>query len=254
MVFLIYIGTTLTKRLQLDFTEEKLYTLSSGSKAILKKLNTPMKLKFYYSKTAANKGTEGIRAFNNYFFYVRDILNEYVANSGNKLSLEIIDPRPDTKDEEEAITYGLKKFNLTETERYFFGLVIKTESGAEKIIEFFNPNQQENLEYDITKLIYTVTNPQKKKVGILSSLNVLADDMNPYMAQIMRMQGKNPQRSWIITQMMKEFFEVKKINIDSQKISGIDILFIIHPKNFPDKILFAIDQFVLNGGNVVLLE
>ena len=137
MVLTVYIGNSWLKRFKVDMTEEKLYTLSNGSKDILKKLNTPLTLKLYYSKTSANKGTEGLRIFNNYFFYVKDLLEEYVAHSRNNLRLQVIDPRPDTKEEEEASTYGLKKFQLTETEKYFFGLVVENNVGTEKIIEFF---------------------------------------------------------------------------------------------------------------------
>lgn len=252
MVFLIYIGSNLLRNVRFDFTEEKSYTLSKGSKQILQKLNQPLRAKLYYSKTAANKGTEGIRAFNTYFFYIRDLLEEYVSYSRNNLELEVIDPRPDTKEEEDAMAYGLKKFNLTETESYFFGLVIENNQGVEKVIEFFNPQEQEKVEYEITKLIYTVFHPDKKKVGILSSLEVLSGETNPYLMQMMRMQGKNPQDSWVITKLMKEFYEVSKIGPDTTDISGIDILMVIHPKNLTDATQFAIDQFVLKGGNVLI--
>ncbi len=198
MALMIYIGTTVFKRIRVDFTQENLYTLSKGTKSILSKIDSPLKLKLYYSKTAANKGTEGLRAFNNHFLYVQDLLSQYVDNSRNNLTLEVIDPRPDTSEEEDAMAYGLRKFNLTETERYFFGLVAENESGTEKVIEFFDPNQKDKLEYDLTKLIFTVLNPQKKNIGILSSLDVINEEQSAYMSQIMRMQGKDVKDSWIM--------------------------------------------------------
>ena len=252
MVLTVYIGTSWLKRVKVDMTEEKLYTLSDGSKTILGKLNTPLTLKLYYSKTSANKGTEGLRTFNNYFFYVRDLLEEYVAHSRNNLKLEVIDPRPDTKEEEDATTFGLKKFQLTETEKYFFGLVVENNVGTEKVIEFFDPGQQENLEYDVTRLIYSVINPRKKKVGILSPLPLLNEKLTPYMAQLMKMQGKPAKESWIITKLMKEFYDVSKVEEDTEKISGLDILLIAHPKKLPEQTLWAIDQYVLSGGKVLL--
>lgn len=252
MILLIYIGSTLFKGARIDFTQENLYTLSKGTKSILSKLDAPIQLKLYYSKTAANKGTEGLRAFNNHFLYVQELLRQYVQNSRNNLSLEVIDPRPDTPEEEDAMAYGLKKFNLTETERYYFGLVAENESGTEKIIEFFDPNQRDKLEYDLTKLIYTVLNPQKKTVGIISSLNVLVDNESPYMAQIMRMQGKPVEDSWVVTKMLQEFYTVKKIEQDTKEINGIDTLIVIHPKGFSEETLFAIDQYLVKGGNLLV--
>jgi len=253
MVFALYIGSTLLKRAKVDFTEEGLYTLSEGTHSLLKKVDSPIKLKLYYSKTAANKGTEGLRAFNKHFNYVKELLVEIVAKSKNQISLEVIDPRPDTAQEEDALAYGLKKFNLSETERYFFGLVAENESGSEKTIEFFDPNERDKLEYEIAKLIYTVQNPQKKTIGILSSLEVMNESLNPYMAQIMRMQGKPVQDTWTSLKMAQEFFNLKKIDKEADEITGVDTLLVIHPKDFPEKTLYAVDQFVLKGGNLLVL-
>lgn len=252
MTLMIYIGTTLFKKARVDFTEESLYTLSDGTKSILSKLDSPIKLKLYYSKTAANKGSEGLRAFNNHYLYVQELLRQYVGNSRNNLTLDVIDPRPDTPEEEDALAYGLKKFNLTETERYFFGLVAENESGTEKIIEFFDPNQKDKLEYDLTKLIYTVLNPQKKNIGVISSMEVMTENLSPYMAQIMRMQGKAVNESWAVTKMLSEFYNVKKIEKDTKAITGVDSLVVIHPKGFSEETLFAIDQYVMKGGNLLV--
>ena len=253
MVFLIYIGSNTLKWIKVDLTEEKLYSVSKGTRTILQKLDSPIQLKLYYSKIAANKGSEGLRNFNNHFNYVRELLKEYIRYSRNNLSLQIIDPRPDTPEEEDAIAYGLKKFQLTDTEKYFFGLVAENETGTEKVIEFFNPQDRDRLEYDLTKLIYTIQNPQKKTIGILSSLDVMSDnDMNPYMAQIMRMQGRKVQDSWVVIRLLRDFYEIKKIDKETEDITNIDTLVIIHPTGFPEKTLFAIDQYLMKGGNLVV--
>ena len=235
MTLLIYIGSTLFNRARLDLTEENIYTLSEGTKSVLKKLDSPISMKFYYSKTASNKGTEGLRQFNNYSLYVQDLLRQYVANSRNNLTLEVIDPRPDTPEEEDALAYGLKKFPLSETEKYFFGLAAENESGTEKIIEFFDPNQKDKLEYQLTKLIYQVLNPSKKTIGVLSSIDVIAEDVSPMMAQIMRMQGKRVETSWGAINALKEFYNVKKIDPQETETIGVDTLVIIHPRKFGEK-------------------
>lgn len=252
MVLSIYIGVTLLKGWRVDLTEESLYTVSDGSKALMAALDSPVKLKLYYSKTAANQGTEGLRTFNNYFVYVTEVLKQLQAHSRNNITIEVIDPRPDTPEEEDAVAYGLRKFNLTESERYFFGLVAENESGTEKIIEFFDPAQKDKLEYDLTKLIYTVQHPEKKTIGIISSLPVVTEDLSPYMAQIMQMQGKPVGKSWLVAELLKELYTVKKIEPGTDKISGIDLLIAIHPTGFPEPTLFAMDQFLLGGGNMMV--
>ena len=255
MVFLVYIGSSFFKPVKFDMTEEKVYTLSEGTRSILKGLDSPLKLKLYYSKVAANKGSEVLRTFNNHFYYVSDLLREYVGHSRNNLQLQVIDPRPDTPEEEDAMAYGLKTFQLTGTERYFFGLVIENETGTEKIVEFFNPGEKDRLEYQLTKLIYTIQNPEKKTVGIISSLTVLSDrDMNPYMARVLKAQGEEVEKSWVITQLLKDLYKMEKIENDIDEIpQTIDILAVIHPTGFPSQTLFAIDQYLMKGGKLLVL-
>ena len=253
MVFLIYIGSNTLKWVKWDGTQENLYTLSEGTKSVLKKLDSPLQLKLYYSKVAANKGSEALRGFNNYFYYVRELLKEYVSYSRNNLSLQVIDPRPDTPEEEDAMAYGLKQFQLTETERYFFGLAAENETGTEKIIEFFNPEMKDRLEYDLTKLIYLVQKPQKKTIGILSSLPVMAENqMDPRLAQLMRMRGQSMEESWIVIRLLQDLYNLKKIETEVDEISNIDTLVVIHPIEFPKKTLLAIDQYLTKGGHLLV--
>jgi ABC-type uncharacterized transport system involved in gliding motility auxiliary subunit len=240
------------RRLKIDVTEPKLYTLSSGTKAILAKLNQPIKLKLYYARTAALKGPDQIKYFNNYYEFVKSLLEEYVAASKGMVTLEIIDPRPFSDDEVEATRYGLKKFPITEEENFFFGLVAQTQFGVEKIIPFFSPDRQTFVEYDISNLIDTAITRQKKTVGVLSSLSVMGE-ASEYMAQMMRMQGQQPKTPWAIIQHLRQQYEVKNIPEDTNDINDIDILLVIHPKKLSEETMFAIDQFILKGGRAIIL-
>ena len=146
----ISICQNLGKRLKVDVTDQKLYTLSAGTKSILAKLNQPLKLKLYYAKTASMKGPDQIKYFNNYYEFVKALLEEYVAASKGMVTLEIIDPRPFSDDEVEATRSGLKRFPITEEENFVFGLVVQTQFGVEKTIPFFAPDRQNFVEYDIS--------------------------------------------------------------------------------------------------------
>jgi ABC-2 type transport system permease protein len=248
----ISICQTIGKSWKLDITEQKLYTLSDGTKAILNKLNQPIKVKLYYAKTAALKGPDQIRYFNNYYEFVKALLEEYAAQARGMIDLQVIDPRPYSDEEAEALRYGLKKFLITEEESFFFGLVIQTQFGVEKVIPFFSPDRQNFIEYDISYLIDTAITREKRKIGILSSLPVMGDDVSGYMAQLMRMQGQTPQPAWTFVEQLREQYDVKGIAADTNDINDIDILLVIHPKNLPEKTLFAIDQFVLKGGRTII--
>jgi len=248
----ISICQNIGESLKIDITDQRLYTLSDGTKAILTKLNQPIRARLYYAKTAALKGPDQIRFFNNYYEFVRALLEEYVAVSNGMVELEVIDPRPFTDDEEQALKYGLRRFPITQEESFFFGLVVQTQFGVEKSIPFFSPERQNFLEYDISYLIDTAVTRQKKKIGVMSSLPVMGDDVSGYMAQMMMRQGQQPKPAWTIIEQLRKQYEVESVDTDVNDINDVDILLVIHPKNLPEKTLFAIDQFVLKGGRAIV--
>jgi ABC-2 type transport system permease protein len=248
----ISISQHLGKRVRVDVTDQGLYTLSKGTKSILSKLNQPIKAKLFYAKTAAMKGPDQIRFFNNYFDFVRTLLEEYVVASNGMVELEVIDPRPFSDDEEQAMRYGLKRFPITEEENFFFGLVVQTQFGVEKTIPFFSPDRQSFVEYDVSYLIDTSVTKQKKKIGVMSSLPVMGQDASDYMARMMQMQGQQPEPPWTIIEQLKGQYEVTTVGTDVNDINNVDILLVIHPKDLPEKTQFAIDQFVLKGGRAII--
>jgi ABC-2 type transport system permease protein len=248
----ISICQNIGESLKADVTDQKLYTLSQGTKAILAKLHQPIKLKLYYAKTAALKGPDQIRYFNNYYEFVEALLERYAVEAKGMIDLQIIDPRPYSEDEVQALRYGLNRFSITEEENFFFGLVVQTQFGVNKVIPFFSPDRQNFVEYDITYLIDTAITRQKTKVGVMSSLPVMGDDVTGYMAQMMRMQGQQPQPPWTFVEQLRKKYEVKAVPTDVNDINDVDILLVIHPKELSEETLFAIDQFVLKGGRTIV--
>jgi len=248
----ISICQNIGKRVRVDVTDQGLYTLSKGTKSILSKLNQPIKARLFYAKTAAMKGPDQIRFFNNYYTFVRALLDEYVAASNGMVELEVIDPRPFSNEEEQAMRYGLKRFPMSEEENFVFGLVVQTQFGVEKTIPFFSPDRQNFVEYDISYLIDTAITRQKKKIGVMSSLPVMGQDMSDYMARMMQMQGQQPEPPWTIVEQLRKEYEVTTVGTDVNDINGVDILLVVHPKGLPEKTQFAIDQFVLKGGRAII--
>lgn len=248
----ISISQNIGKRLKVDVTERSLYTLSDGTRAIIDKINQPITFKLYYSKTATLKGSDQIRYFNNYYDFVKSLLEEYVAASDGMINLEVVDPRPFSEEESDAMKYNLTRYQLTEDESFFFGLVVQTGFGVEKSIPFFTPDRQDLIEYDISYLIDTAITREKRKIGILSSLPVMGDDVSPYMMEMMRRQGQQPKQPWTFVEQLRKKYEVESIPADANEIEGVDILLVIHPKDLPEQTLFAIDQFVLGGGRTIV--
>jgi ABC-2 type transport system permease protein len=239
---------------RLDLTQHRVYTLTQGTRNILGEIAQPLTLTLYYSRTAAMKGPEQIRYWNNYYLYVRGLLEEYARLAKGRVRLLVVDPRPYSDDEEAAKTSGVKRFALSEDEGFFFGLVVRTELGKEKVIPFFEPERQEFVEYDVSKVLSDAIHPEKQKLGILSSLQVMGmADLSPYMLQMMQMQGRMPPPPWAIVERLREQYDVVSVPTETESVaSDVNFLLVIHPKKLPEKTLFAIDQYVMRGGKLAV--
>ena len=234
---IVLVNATLTNW-RLDLTENKLFTLSDGTINIIRNLDEPIKLDFYFSQ----KAMTGLPALTNYAVRVRDMLQEYETNSGGKITLKIIDPESFSEEEDQAVAKGLQGIAVNNAgDRAYFGLVGTNSTDDERIIPFFRSNRESALEYDITKLLYNLASPDKSVIGILSSLPMFGDKDDPNI------------EPWTIVSTMKEFFDVRELHDNPETIDpDIDVLMIVHPKNLKLGTQFAIDQFILKGGKAMV--
>ena len=241
------IASVLFDRAKIDVTEEKLYSLSQGSINISKSLEDQITAQLYFSKSVASENPQ----FQAYADRVIQMLREYEALSGGKFVLQIIDPRPDTEEEEWAERYGLQGVPVGPATRMFLGLVLKDESDNERVIPFFSPQRESSLEYDITKAIYGLDyatkhpNKQKPTVGLISSLDLTGGGDNPMM--------RNPRaQEWLFLRELRGEFSVKQVETDAEELpTDLDLLLIVHPKSLSEPLQYAIDQYVLGGGKVL---
>ncbi len=227
---------------RIDLTQEKMFTLSPGTKAILKKLDTPVQIRFY-----ATQGKEAPVELKTYAQRVEDILNEYKKHGGNKIQIKKYDPQPDSDAEDSANLDGVEGQQVNLGEKVYLGLAVSMVD-QKVALPFLDPRRERLLEYDISRAIANVMNTEKTTVGIMSSLPIFGQ-FNPMM---MRMGGGGRQDSWIIVDELKRDFNVKEIQPTADKIDDdIKVLLVVHPKNFSDKALYAIDQFVMRGGKLM---
>ncbi len=226
--------------MRIDLTDQKLYSLSEGSQNIVKSADKPINLYYFFSE----KVSEDIPQLRNYAKRVEELLQEYVLLSDGKLVLHKVDPEPFSEEEDQATEYGLQAVPIAAGgDKLYFGLVAVTESGEKEIISFFQPDKEEFLEYDISKLIYKVINTEPVTVGLLSTLEVDGG---------FDMMTRQRKPSWMVMDQIKQLFEVKTVPTDTDAIDkAIDVLMIVHPKLLPEKTLYAIDQFVLGGGKAI---
>jgi ABC-type uncharacterized transport system involved in gliding motility auxiliary subunit len=228
---------------RLDLTQNKLYTLSPGTQQVLSDLKEPVNLYFYFSRDAAAKQSPLVLP---YAARVREFLEEIAARAGGKVHLQVIDPQPFSEDEDRAAEFGLQSLQGGAAgEPLYFGLAGTNSTDGRSQIPEFTPDREEFLEYDVAKLIQELGTPKKPVIGLMTSIG-LRGQFNPQTGQM--------GDTWPILTQLEQSFTVRSLAGDVDQIDkDVDVLMLVHPKQLPPKTLYAIDQFVMRGGRVLLM-
>jgi ABC-type uncharacterized transport system involved in gliding motility auxiliary subunit len=235
---------------RIDLTEDRLYSLSDGTRNIVSNLEEPVELIFFYSDSA----TEDAPQIRSYGTRVQELLREIVLASDGNLRLSVIDPEPFSEDEDLATQYGIQAVPVSQGgQSIYFGLVaVQDIDPAEaplgirnsETMPLIRPDLEEFLEYEFMKLITKVDNPDLQVVGLLTGLDI-DGGFNPAAGQ------STPP--WMIMDMMRQLYEVRRLTGNTEEIDDdIDILMIVHPQGFSEKLLYAIDQHILRGGKAIV--
>ncbi len=228
--------------LRIDLTEEKLYTLSPGTRNIIHSLSKPVTLEFYFSDQASRE----MPLLRDYARRVRALLKEYQRLSQGKIKLEILDPEPFSEAEDLAVSRGIRAVRLVPgTPRVYFGLAAI--SGDKKAsIPFFNQERENWLEYDISQLLAQLARAHPPRLAIYAEPDLLVQGgINPYNHQ--------PQPPWVALESLARFYDLHWLEKDFEEIpEGTELLVLIHPKALAEKSLYAVDQFVVAGGKALI--
>lgn len=229
--------------MRLDLTEHKLYTLSAGSRNILGQLVEPVTIRLYFS----SKGFADIPPLLNYGKRVRDMLEEYAVRGEGKIKLQVIDPEPFSEAEDEAVAFGVNPVPLSAGGgQGYLGVVGSNATDDVQLLPLLSPEREDALEYELTKMIYTLAHPKKRVIGVISTLPVLAAPADP-------MTGQQGAQDWTSFMLLKELYDIKEMTPEVTSIDkSVDTLIVVHPKELPATTLYAIDQFVLKGGKAMI--
>jgi ABC-type uncharacterized transport system involved in gliding motility auxiliary subunit len=240
-LILTILNAVVFRGIRLDLTENQLFTISEGTRNILAKIDEPVNLYLFYSDKAA----ENIPYLRTYARRVRELLQEFVLESDGRLRLTEIDPVPFSEDEDRASQYGLQAVSLGTTgDPIYFGLAGTNSIDDLEIISFFQPDRETFLEYDVAKLVYTLAKPQKPVVALLSSLP-MTSGFDPATGQ--------PRQPWVVASQIEQLFELRSLDAGLTAVDDdVDLLILVHPKAFSDQTLYAIDQFVMRGGKLMI--
>ncbi|MBG5040001.1 GldG family protein [Pseudomonas aeruginosa] len=225
---------------RLDLTEQKLYTISPGTKRILAGLDEPINLYFFYSDSGARE----LVPLRNYARRVEELLRAYEREANGRIRLQVIDPEPFSENEDKAAEFGLQGIPLQQGgDNLYFGLAGSNALDGVQVIPFFPLDQEEFLEYDISRLVQTLAQPQRPVVGLMSSLPLNGG---------FDMASRQPTSPWMVMEEIRQQFDLRSLKSDATEIPPeVSVLLLVHPKQLPEQTLYAIDQFVLRGGKLL---
>ncbi|MEQ8659811.1 MAG: Gldg family protein [Gammaproteobacteria bacterium] len=228
---------------RLDVTENRLYTLSAGTQNILDELEEPVTIRLYYSA----QQFAGVPRLLTYGKRVRDMLEEYAAASGGKVRVQVIDPEPFSEAEDEAVAYGVRQLALSGAgDTGYLGVVGTNTTDDVEVLPLLSPEREDALEYELTKMIYSLGEPQKRVIGVLAGLPVFAPPPDP-------MTGQAASEDWAAFVLLRELYEVRELSFTTTSIDeDVDTLVVVHPKGLSRETAYAIDQFVLGGGKAMV--
>ena len=227
--------------IRLDLTENKLFTLSAGTREITAQIDEPINLYFFFSE----KASEDLTTLRAYATRVRELLQEYALLADGKINLQLIDPQPFSDAEDRAAAFGLQSVPVNNAgDELYFGLAGSNALDNLQVISFFQPDKEAFLEYEISKLIQNLLVQKKPKVGLLSSLKVQGDmDMNTF-------QTTPP---WVVVDQIDQSAELEVITPDAEILpTDLDLLILIQPRGLTESLLISIDQFALAGGRILV--
>jgi len=221
-------------KVRVDLTADRLYTLSDGTRKVLSKLDTKVKVRLYVTQ-GENTMPTGLQS---HARRVEDLLNEFRQASNGRIQIEKLDPQPDSDAEESATIDGVQGQMVSLNEKLYLGLAVSCVD-QRVAIPFLTPDRDKLLEYDIARAITQVTATAKPVIGVMTGLPMFGQPMNPMMMQ-MGQRGQNP---WVFITELKNDFEVKQIEMTADKIDeAVKVLIVVHPKQITDGAQYAIDQ------------
>jgi ABC-type uncharacterized transport system involved in gliding motility auxiliary subunit len=240
-VGLTVLSNQLLRGVRLDLTEHRQYTLTPGTRHILESLSEPLNLYLFYSERAASQ-TPVVRIYGQ---RVREFLQELAARSHGKIQLHVIDPQPFSEQEDRANEFGIRAVPTDNSgTSLYFGLAGTNSTDGRAVIDFLDPSKEPFLEYDVAKLVVELAQPKKPVIGWLSSIP-MTGGFDPVSNQ--------PQSPWLVYTQAQQLFTVRTLSPTMTQVDpDIDVLVLVHPKDLPATATYAIDQYALRGGRLLV--
>lgn len=207
-----------------DFSQQKIHTLSPPARQLLSTLEHPLVF-YYFNSSNAPKRSQALKRYGE---RVEDLLKEFEKASKGMISLHVIDPTPYSEDAYKASLFGL------DDKQGFLGLIGTRAGQTAQRIDVLRLDDEPLLEYEISHLVYKLMHPEPPTVGVLTGLAL------------------NESAKQVMGQMHQHFNVVGLASNTPHVPELINTLMVVHPRVLPEQTQYAIEQFVLRGGKLMI--
>src|SRR6266540_697722 len=227
---------------RIDLTQGKLFTLSEGTRAVLAKLESPVKIRLYFTQGDAGVPLP-IKAYGR---RVEDLLAEFRQAGRGKVLVEKLDPQPDSDAEDSATLEGIEAQVTSTGEKFYLGAAVSY-LDQKLALPALAPDREPLLEYDLVRAIARAVAQAKPVIGVMSALPVFGMPPSQF-------TGGQPLEPQVFIGELRRDYTVKRVGLDPEEIDDdIKVLLVIHPRGIGERAQYALDQFVLRGGKLIAL-
>ncbi len=220
----------------LDLTAEKEFTPHEGTLDVLGNLPADTEITLYWSAQEPSVPTQ----IKSHARRARNLLDTLASRSGGRLSVRTINPLPDTDEELKAQGFGIKRIPMSSGDHFYLGMTFQ-QGGRVGTIPYLDIRRDRHLEYDIALGLNGLGRTRTPKLGVISPLI-------PSTAAIGNREGMSFMAE------LKRAYDLAVIPHFKDKLpDGLDVLLLIDTTILRREMLFAIDQFVMNGGGLVVM-
>lgn len=237
---LTMLSSALLTGARLDLTEQRLFTLSPGTINLLREIEEPVTIEFFFSEGASSE----LPMVRNFARRVQEMLDEMARRANGGLVVRRIDPRPFTDEEDRAVLLGLQGIPVGGAQdALYLGIVGTNLVDGREVLPFVSPAREAFLEYELARMIFILSQPTLPRVGLLSGLP---------MSGGFDFQSGRSLEPWAIYSEITELFEVESIDLDASALpDNLDVLVLVHPRGLEEDLLADIERFALSGGRIL---
>ncbi len=235
-----------------DLTENKIYTVSPGTKRVLEKLKVPISVIYYCSSKDKMPSVMKEMARD-----VSDILDE-LSKLSPKFTYKIVDPDTLTeKQRQELKQRGITPFSAQTIEKdslniklIYSTIALSYLDKKEEIIPQVVPDSLGNLEYELVSKIFRLTLDKKPKVVLVAKKK----EIPPQMAILYQRLGQPVPPGIDQFQTVQQILESQGYIVQRQEIKkdsplpdDASALMLLGPHDFNKRQLYEIRKFLASG-------